>query len=643
MRYNSDMAELFSVLYLLAFILSGAGIGLALFRSTSFGMRCYLGAVIGLVLLCWLPAVYSFLFGAFSLSSQICAVVTAPVIAGILLIKYRPFLQLKKARFGIDICSLAAILPFFLLSVYLLHTHTIRDVNGALHVGQSTYGDLAMHLGFITSISEQKTFPPMYSICPDAKLCYPFLCDSVSSTFYTLGTSLRFAAMLPAAYALFLTITGAYLLFRVWLGDKRTALFSNILFFLGGGFGFAYFFDLSKSEPGKMSTLLHGFYKTPTNLIEKGIRWVNPIADMLIPQRATLFGWAVLFCCLILLYLAVFKGAKEFFPVIGILGGSLPLIHTHSFLALGVISAAWLMMKILQCIRHRAAWKELFPFLLYGLIACVIAAPQLIGFTFRQSDSFLRFHWNWGNETDNAIWFYVKNWGLLFILLPASLLTCGPEDRKVFAGPASLWFLSEIILFQPNAYDNNKLLFIVFLFVCGLIAKHVFWLGRQLRHNAQPLARIGTAFTISLMSFSMLISGVLTLIREAVSDYELVSLRDVQACEYIKQETPPNATFLTYNNHNNAVAMLTGRNIVCGSGTFLYFHGIDYSAREAALPPLFEQPETAMDLYRDRYHIDYVYVGGYERAGYDVDYRWFDENARCIYDRDNIRIYDLRQ
>ena len=637
------MANLFSVLYLLAFILSGIGIGIALFRSSSFGMQCYLGAVIGLVLVCWLPALYSFLSGAFSLSSQIFAVITAPVIAGILLLRFRPAIRFREMTRGIDVLSFAVILPLFIFSVYLLHTHTIRDVNGAMHVGQSTYGDLAMHLGFITSISEQKTFPPMYSICPDAKLCYPFLCDSVSSTFYTLGASLRFAAMLPASYALFLTITGAYLLFRVWIGRKRIALFSTVLFFLGGGFGFAYFFDLSKAEPGKMLTLLQGFYKTPTNLIEKGIRWVNPIADMLIPQRATLFGWSILFCCLILLYLAVFKGAKEYFPILGLLGGSLPLIHTHSFLALGIISAAWLVMRIIQCVRHGSGWEELVPFLLYGLIACIIAGPQLIGFTFRQSGSFLRFHWNWGNETDNTIWFYVKNWGLLFLLLPSALLTCESEDRRLFVGPGSLWLLSEIILFQPNAYDNNKLLFIVFLFVCGLVAKHIFWLGRQLRLDAQPLARIGTALIVSLMSFSMLISGVLTLMREAVSDYELVSLREVRACEFVKKETPSNATFLTCNNHNNAIAMLTGRNIVCGSGTFLYFHGIDYSSREEALAPLFEDPETYMDLYRDRYHIDYVYIGGYERAGYDIDYRWFDANANCVYDRDNIRIYDLRQ
>ena len=54
-----------------------------------------------------------------------------------------------------------------------------------------------------------------------------------------------------------------------------------------------------------------GFYKTPTNLGDKGIRWVNVIADMLLPQRATLFGWAVLFAALFLLYRGRFVDAIQ--------------------------------------------------------------------------------------------------------------------------------------------------------------------------------------------------------------------------------------------------------------------------------------------------------------------------------------------
>lgn len=67
-----------------------------------------------------------------------------------------------------------------------------------------------------------------------------------------------------------------------------------------------------------------GFYVTPTNLTEKGMRWVNVLVDMLVPQRATLFGWAALFAALYLLYRGVFRRDDQCFLPAGILGGLLP-------------------------------------------------------------------------------------------------------------------------------------------------------------------------------------------------------------------------------------------------------------------------------------------------------------------------------
>lgn len=85
--------------------------------------------------------------------------------------------------------------------------------------------------------------------------------------------------------------------------------------------------------------MLEGFYKTPTNLPAEGLRWVNSIADMLIPQRATLFGWALLFPALQLLHRAVMQREYKCIVPLGIIAGCMPLVHTHSFLAIGIISA----------------------------------------------------------------------------------------------------------------------------------------------------------------------------------------------------------------------------------------------------------------------------------------------------------------
>jgi uncharacterized membrane protein len=100
---------------------------------------------------------------------------------------------------------------------------------------------------------------------------------------------------------------------------------------------------------------------------------------------------------------------------------------------------------------------------------------------------------------------------------------------------------------------------------------------------------------------------------------------------------------LTYNNHNNAIAVLTGRNIMCGSGTFLYFHGVDYHDRERSLPLMYEQPADYFDALSQEYEIDYVLLSNYERMNYACDSGYFETHFRVIYNENGITIYDISQ
>ena len=86
------------------------------------------------------------------------------------------------------------LVPFMILAVFLVWSHTLQNMDGALYTGQCTYGDMAMHLSFITSIAGQQTFPPEYNLLPGTPVSSPFLCDSVSSSLYLLGTPLRWAS-----------------------------------------------------------------------------------------------------------------------------------------------------------------------------------------------------------------------------------------------------------------------------------------------------------------------------------------------------------------------------------------------------------------------------------------------------------------
>ena len=124
--------------------------------------------------------------------------------------------------------------------------------------------------------------------------------------------------------------------------------------------------------------------------------------------------------------------------------------------------------------------------------------------------------------------------------------------------------------------------------------------------------------------------------------YEVVPAYLVELCDWVKENTEPDATFLTDNNHNNAVAMLTGRNIFCGSGTFLYFHGVNYRPREALIRPMYSEPEEFLLLNSRIYGIDFVLIGPNEKNKIpELNIMWFRDNLECVYDNGHAAIYKI--
>ena len=129
----------------------------------------------------------------------------------------------------------------FILWCYLLHTHTIRPTDCAgLYTGQSTYGDMCMHLGFITSIAEQGTFPPYYSLFPKTRLAYPFLNAAISSSIYLWGASLRWAYILPMLTSFIQVMGSVYILADTVLNCRAKNVLTFVFFIFNGGLGFVY-------------------------------------------------------------------------------------------------------------------------------------------------------------------------------------------------------------------------------------------------------------------------------------------------------------------------------------------------------------------------------------------------------------------
>ena len=584
-----------SVCYLLLFLFVGLLLARRAVPDADSAVLLPLGCGLGVSLLAVLPALFALPFG-FTLPAAGLAGAAAAVLGGVLL---RCGTRLHGTAKDPDRgASWACLLPVAAVTLFLLHTHVLHTVNGTLHTGQSCYGDMPMHLGFIRYIAQSGEFPPRYPLLGGAhRFGYPFLCETVSSVFLLLGTDLRTAYLLPMLPA-FLSVYGMFWqLARRVTGSAAKASLAFYLFFMGSGFGFVYFLGSAADFAG----IFTGFYTTPTNFVEKNIVWVNPIADLLIPQRATLFGWCVLLPALYLLWRFCYEGERRLWLWLALLVLPLPLLHTHSALAL--------------------------------VLLCLVLAQSLDG------QQMLRLHFNWingrndGTLKDSYLWFYIKNIGLVYLLLIPAFVHAKPKQRWLYGGGLAILALAELVVFQPNNYDNNKLLYVWHMLGCVLAAQLLADLFAKVR--ALPWRALGLA----ACCFAAMFGSVLTLGREALSDYQQWSADDIALAAYIDENAESDALFLTSDSHLTPVFALAGRQILCGSGSYVYYHGMDYADEYNAMRTLYETPDTVtLQIWGVQYAVFDSSV--YSRFA-DANEEWYAQRYPLWYENGGCRVYKI--
>ena len=616
-----------------------------LLRRKSGLIRIWMGLVCGLMLMMWLPTLYAF-FLNFTVAAQWLGLATAGLIAAAAAWRMR-----RKAAYSGTFCGgmpvwlpVVLVVPLALLTGWLEYTHVLRNVNGALHVGQSTYGDINLHLGITMSL-RNAVYPPDYSILAGTPLGYPFFADSMATSMVLFGSSAAQAYIVTGTLMSVLVYLG-FVIF-VWDLAKRPlpVILAFVLMFLNGGLGFLYTLDGVMKDSTALQEVFTGFYKTPTNQPDLNLRWVNVVCDMLLPQRTLACGWMALLPALWLLLNAMRENRRGTFVLLGVWAGAMPMVHTHSFLCLGMISAAAMLCRAIRPGRETRK-SQMINFVIYGGIAVALAVPQLLTWTFPQSfgSSSLKFRFNWVNNQGNGrlideyFWFWIKNVGPVYLLIVPAVLSRkkGSPCRMLGLGALLIYAAAECFQFQTNVYDNNKLFYVAYMAVLPSVGLYLAELWERLKGLR------GRAFLAACFMVICTLSAVLSIGREVVSDYQLFSASEVEAAEFIDENTDPNGLFLTGHQHNNAVTALAGRHILCGASTFLYYHGLDYAQQEADTRLLYESPEANEGLF-DEYGIDYVYISGQERSSFAVDEQYFAEHGTLLYDSGDIRIYALSE
>ncbi|MBR5108889.1 MAG: hypothetical protein IK099_01740 [Clostridia bacterium] len=675
-----------AIAYFVLFLLCGSIIAFCLFPRKPVLVRGWLGICLGILLMMWLPALFAFIWNFSDVSHGAATVL-------LMLVTVAAYLTRDRAQWAawsehdaqLLKLLLFVALPLTLVGGWLQWTHTIRPMaDGTLHVGQSTYGDLPLHLA-ITASLRNASFPPEYNILPGELLAYPFLADSLSSSFMLLGCSLRAAILIPGMIMTALVFTGYCILAERMADTRKGAVLAALFFFLNGGLGFFYLIDMQGTVLGsygsnelqsvkglweRIQLVLNGWYQTPANHAEFGtynLRWSNVIVDMMVPQRTTLAGWCEVIPCIYLLYdslrpetpwgmelkdtangpTAVWHKRETDWrrgAALGLWAGMLPMVNTHCFLAFGLLSAGWMLCDLLTT-RHQLKNALLF-WAAYGLIAIAVAAPQLFTWTFNQAignTRFLQIRFNWVNNTGNGLrdgylWFYIKNIGLPFILIILALVEKNEKRRFIACGAFVIFLVAEFVQIQPNEYDNNKLFYIWYM-LCAVIAADygLELLGRLKGLRARPvIAALGV-----IVCFS---TGVLAVAREWKSDYEMFSKETVEAAAFVEENTEQHAMFLTdYSWHINFVSSLTGRNIVCGPDTWLYYHGYNTDERKNDIWQFYADPENNQAVL-EKYGVDYILVSSNERSRYQIDQNALDRLFTRFYQSESggIVIYSVR-
>lgn len=633
-----------AALYTLFYLISGVQIVRTQLPGKSPIVRLWLGMALGVLLEMQLPALFAYGF-RFSVTAHMAALAALVllVIVCYLLRDRRPPAK-PSEQDGRQLAVIAAVcVPLTALSAYLQYTHMIMPAaDGSYWCGQSTYGDLCMHLAFATSMRDM-AFPPSYSLLAGTPLAYPYLTDSLSTTMMLLGMSTNMAMVVPGTLLMALTYMGYMLLAQQILGGRHKAVaVAALLFFFNGGLGFLYDFDMAwKDGFERVREIFTGYYKTPANQPDLNLRFSNVIVDLMIPQRALLGGWAMGIPALYLLISSTRARSARQTVLLALWAGMLPLVHTHTFLALGLFSGGYLIGRMIVHPEERMGILARAG--MYLGIVLVLALPQVLG-SARQTveGGSLRFQFNWVNNSggrgliDGYFWFWIKNAGLPFILM---LCACLGARRRgyldIVLGMAAVYLVAETVLFQPNEYDNNKLFYIWYMFAAILAADY----GSMLMQRLAGLP--GRALLCALFLWASMFSGALSIGREAVSGYQLFSRAAVEAGTWIDGNTDRDAVFLTGQQHINPVCSLAGRQIICGSDLYVFFHGLDYRQQAEDCQRFYEDPENNADVL-ETYDVDYIYVSDYERADFDVDIEALDAAFELVFENSDVRIYAVK-
>lgn len=518
------------------------------------------------------------------------------------------------------------------------------DSAGNLMMGHvNVWGDWAAHFTMGSAMGYRDLFLSTSPFLIGERFSYPFVTNLISGLLIRLGMPFWSAFIVPSFLFSCGLVGALFYFFKTLFTSQKVAVIASLIFLLNGGLGFLYFASDINSSPQPWQTFLNPPHEY-TRIDEEGIKWLSVIDSMVIPQRAFVLGFPLALLSLTLIYSYFFtenkKGplAKSKLIVAAILLGLMPIIHTHSFLASGIILSFWLIADLLH---RKSTWrKRIVPWIFLGLGIVSLAAPLYSYFFMDQVKSFIHWAPGWLAPEYKTNWlvFWLKNWSITPLLGVIGYYLYWRCNKKsltkllVFLPFLLLFVLANLWLFQPFAWDNTKLIVWSSVGISGLVS----WL---LVHKFTTF--INKSLVILLFGV-VIASGTIDayrILRFDLHRYQMYSAEELALADWVRNETDPNAVWLTGTQHNHWLFNLTGRQAVMTYPGWLWTHGYEYTGIEQAVRSMYQRPNDLEHF--QKFAVTYVVVGPQEIKELLANETAFVQNLTLIKETANYRVYQV--
>jgi hypothetical protein len=310
----------------------------------------------------------------------------------------------------------------------------------------------------------------------------------------------------------------------------------------------------------------------------------------------------------------------------------LVVTHMHSFLALVLFSAVLLLYDR----GHYPQW---------ALFAGSAALPSLTLFALVYGGSgaggFVDWYPGWLTHAEareaSLARFLWLNWGLFLPLAAVALIRFRYFREPLVLAGVVLFVACFLFRFQPNTWDNTKLLTWSHLVLCAPVARYLAHLW------SRPLlvSRVA-ALALGCVTIA---SGSVELWRMTRTEHvanRMWSRQETVLAEEFRALSSPTARVLCSDYHHHWVTGLTGRPVLLGYRGWLGSYGVDYSGVANDVGTMLSGGPDAESLLA-RYRVEFVVVGPSERRDFGADESYFEQHHHLILERADTKVFRVER